>query len=221
MTRKIKPVRIDKVFPLLLSRAPAQRRHALSKVLVKVRDADDRNIEVIDVGLVFDRGELGPKVATPRHLKALDSTIEALHETALSNLRAASAPTHWRSPEGTPWLIYDPPDMFAAERILILAELIDPWPLGGVFATAMPGVLVCLPTNTISDLEDLSMLAQMASDREGVGSQLFWHDGAKAHPIYADDRGDVAALHMPAPFARRLAEMASLAITTGTTPAEA
>ena len=214
-------LRADKVLPELSSRAPWKRRRRHDQVLVTVRDGNHKRVEIINIGLVFEHG---PAV-TKRHADALETTIEALREQAMANLRAASTPAHWTTPEGTELLIYQAPDRFAAERLLILPELIDPWPFGGVFAaTPAVGALICLPTTGLSSVEAIQLLAHIADVRsdaeDGITSQLFWHDGKTCHPVFIDNSKEEATeVLMPPKFQDALAAMATLSLVS--TAAEA
>ena len=137
----------------------------------------------LEINLVIDDDNTVAYVHQ-RHLSQWSSTLEDLYPQALENLRKRSSPESWRTFTQAPGILfYVANDSYDASRLLILRDIVSPWPAGGVLA-AVPfrDMLVCTRLDGIPALklaEKMVPIVKGAYDTEGytISDQLFWTDG--------------------------------------------
>ena len=135
--------------------------------------------------------EQGMWFITQKNLDKWGKTFDDLYPAALENLRRSSSPQTWESPDDPSAVqIYATGDGFDASRILILKDIVRPWPRAGV-VVAIPSreILMCLRPESPSDLVELNWMLAMASDiyqNEGysISGEALWFDGEEWMPIF-------------------------------------
>lgn len=163
---------------------------------------------LLDVQLIAPSGK--PLVGRRSSAKSFDA--------ALANLRRHSTPEMWHPVQaaGGRLRAFLTGDNFAASRMLIIRELIDPWPFGGVVAIVPePGALLCLPLDTLEAIDSLSILATAAHvgsrcPQHGLSDQLFWHDGEEWKHLAVTHGEDNIEVHPPDGFLENMERLASL-----------
>ncbi len=174
----------------------------------------------ISVGLILD-GPAGSRVVGYRDMSDWRSSPETLVPMAVENLRLRSSQEGWYPLRAVPGMqVYLAGDGHAASRLLLLRELIDPWPLGGVLvAVPTPDQLLAVPLDTLENLALVQVLVQSGQlahslGHEPVSDQVFWHDGAQYAHVQVTHGEDTVEVMPPPGFLRMIEKLASLQLST-------
>lgn len=119
-----------------------------------------------------------------QHLKDWRVSFDDLHSTAIENLRRRSSPDRWESLRQAPGLaVYDTGDSYDASRVLILRDLIRPFPaMGTVVSIPVRDSLLCVRFDRAEALKAMKTMIGFSQDlfrREGykITDQPLWFDG--------------------------------------------
>ncbi len=158
----------------------------------------------------------------PRGVRSATEPPEAgLMATALTNLRQQSSSDRFYSSKSLPGLrMYLGGDGHAAARALLLKELLQPWPVGGVLAM-MPSAdqLLVMPMDTLSAVSQMPFLAHSGRTawsvaHQPVSDQLFWFDGEGWAHVPVEAREDSMEVNPPPEFLLALRRLAALSLYT-------
>ena len=173
----------------------------------------------LSVGLVVD-SPAGVRSVDERDLNRWNASTEGLIGQALDNLRRRSSTDNWYSLRAVPgMLVYLAGDGHAAARLLILRELLNPWPLGGVLVSVpTPDQLLVVPLDSLEHLSTVQVLVQSGHlahslGREPVTDQLFWFDGANFAHMVVNHNEDTVEVLPPPGFLAMVEQLASLGMT--------
>lgn len=172
------------------------------------------------IGVVVE-GPAGTRRVGDREMAAWQASPDALVETAVRNLRGRSSSEGWYPLRAVPgMLVYLAGDGHAASRMMLIRELLDPWPLGGVLASVpTPDQLLVVPLDTLDHLSTVQVLVQSGQlahslGREPVSDQVFWHDGARWAHVQVNHSEDTVEVVPPSGFLRMVEKLASLQLST-------
>lgn len=173
----------------------------------------------LSVGLVVDSPG-GVHTVDERDLSRWSASQESLAAQALDNLRQRSSTDNWYSLRAVPgMLVYLAGDGHAAARLLLLKELLNPWPLGGVLVSVpTPDQLLVVPLDDLEHLSTVQVLVQSGQlahslGREPVTDQLFWFDGEKFAHMVVNHSEDAVEVLPPPGFLAMVEKLASLGMT--------
>jgi hypothetical protein len=137
----------------------------------------------LDINLVVD-SEDSMAYVHESTLKRWGATFDSLLPGALANLRARTEPGAWEPMEDAPGLlVYRELDEYAAARVLILRDLVAPWPREGcVVGIPSRRWLLIVRLDSVQAVQAMNSLFQMTvslHEREGwkVFPQPLWFDG--------------------------------------------
>jgi len=150
-------------------------------------------------------------------LEVLQKTPSEALGLAFSLLTRTSAPGDVRPVDTLPGLNFVVAgDGLAASRLLLLPQLLDPMPLGGVIA-AVPGPdqLLCVPLESARGLDALQALASalghaVASRDDVLSDQLFWCDGHSWCPLAVQHGEEDITVVPPPRFVRMMNQLAAM-----------
>jgi hypothetical protein len=173
----------------------------------------------LDIGLVTD-GPDGVRSVEARDLRRWAVAPEELMPLALDNLRVRSSIASWYPLRAVPgMLVYLAGDGHAAARLLLLKELLHPWPLGGVLVSVpTPDQLLVVPMDDLDNLAAFHVLVQSSHlahqlGREPVTDQVFWFDGDTWSHVTVNHLEDTVEVVPPPRFLRMVEHLASLKMT--------
>jgi hypothetical protein len=165
--------------------------------------------EHVAVGFVLEDGT----PITRRDLARWREPVDDVFRTSLANLLARSPTDAWLEASTVDGLYqYDVRDGLAASRMLLLPQLLEPWPLEGVvIAAPSPSRLLVAPLEEAEDLKALPSLLKVASLHAGVDpdplvSHAYWFDGAAYRPL-AMNGGELV---LPAAFIAAINRLTSV-----------
>ena len=115
------------------------------------------------------------------------TTFEGVYETALGNLRRRTSREHMRSNEEMPGMLFyitdSSPEAYEASRVLLLKELVDPWPEAGVFVS-LPARnhMFCVPFTSPEALKAVQAIVPITlgvygEDSHKISRDVFRFDG--------------------------------------------
>lgn len=164
---------------------------------------------------IEDGGIVTP--ATGRELLEAGLGGEEALELALASLRRGSRPEDLQHVDTLPGLRFmKVEDGLAASRLMLLPELFDPMPLGGlVVAVPEPQQLLCVPMDSATAIDGLQALASAVGHLEAtrehlLSDQLFWFDGTRWGPIPVHHGDDDITVLPPPDFLRMMSRLASM-----------
>ncbi|MEN0065123.1 MAG: hypothetical protein AAGA48_23470 [Myxococcota bacterium] len=156
-------------------------------------------------------------LVTEDDLEDLDLTLDEAFDVAWAGLREVAHPGELREVDTLPELRYlDAADGLASSRMMVLPELMEPLPFGGVIvAVPEPDQLLCAPMESAASIDGLQSLASalghFESTKEGLLSdQLFWFDGQQWHPIPVEHGDEDITVHPPDAFVQMMSRLASV-----------
>ena len=192
------------------------RSHLLPRVLGPKEAGYELVPGQLAVGLFLDTVE-GARAIDKRDVKRWALSPEALMSTAVDNLRLRSSMESWYPLRAVPGMqVYLAGDGNAASRLLLIRELIKPWPLGGVLASVpTPDQLLVVPMDDLDHLATVQVLVQSGYLAHSLGSepvidQVFWHDGVRWHHVQVNHLEDTVEVLPPPGFLKMVERLASL-----------
>ena len=191
-----------------------------SRVLPRVQRPDGHGVVLVPDQLVIRMVAEAPdglRLLDDRDLRTLKATEAELLPVALDNLRRRSGGDAWHPLKAVDgMLVLVAGDGQAASRMLILRDLLDPWPLGGVLvAVPTPEQLLVVPMNDLSHLSAFQVLVQSGNvavqlGRASVTDQVFWFDGTSWAHIAVNRHGDEVDVLPPPGFLAMVEKLAAL-----------
>jgi len=154
-------------------------------------------VPALHVNLVVDEA-MTVWYVRQKHLDEWKTTFDALYAIALENLRRRSSPNDLRPISQVPGLVaYDTGDSYDAARLLVLKDIVNPWPQEGVIA-AVPvrDLLLCVRLESLDAIRAMNPTFAFAHDlsmKEGyaITDQPLWFDGSSWEyvPVRIDEKG--------------------------------
>lgn len=185
-----------------------------------VRPGDQPSVEIVaghlSVGLTVEEGMVVRPV-TAEDLEAWSTTVEALLPLALRRLREESPEASWQTVHSVPGMrLFLSGDGQSASRMLIIDHLVQTWPLGGVIvACPSPDQFLCVPLDTVEDLDALNVMATATRfahqvSRHPLSDQVFWHDGERWHHLEVRHAEDSVEIDPPSAFLETIGRLAAV-----------
>ena len=172
----------------------------------------------LSVALTTDTRD-GPQPVDVADLERWHETAQGLMATALENLRRRSQADSWYPLQTVPGLsVYLAHDGLAASRLLLLPEMLDRWPLGGVVsAVPTPDQLFVLPIEHLDDVSALQTLVQSSTMAHAMGDfplsdQIFWCDDRGWRHVQVEHGPDTLEIIPPPEFLDRVRQIAALSL---------
>ena len=144
---------------------------------------------VVDLGLVVD-SEHSVHYVHEEDLERWAVGFDDLFPAAMGNLRRRSSAAAWMTFDQAPGvLLYVSGDSYDAARMLVLRELLNPWPAeGAIVGVPFRDQLMCVRFDGIDALKAIQGMIPVlkgAHDTESykISDQLFWFDGESWEPI--------------------------------------
>lgn len=170
----------------------------------------------LSIGLVADSPS-GVRAVEDADLERWGVTMNELLPAAIENLRTRSTTDAWYSLRAVPGMrVYLAGDGNAGARVLILRDLIQPWPLGGVLVSVpTPDQLIAVPLDDLEQLEAFQVLVQSGRlahelGREPVSDQVLWIDGGQIAHVHVKHGEDTVEVLPPPHFLKMIEKLAAL-----------
>jgi hypothetical protein len=160
-------------------------------------------------------GTLVPVKATD--LEVMQISAEEAFQLAMALLRRTTAISDLRPVDTLPGLQFlVAGDGLAASRMVLLPEMFEPAPLGGVvIAVPGPDQLLCVPLDSARALDALQVLASALGHASSalenpLSDQMFWFDGGRWIPVAVHHGDEDITVLPPAAFVRTMNHLAAM-----------
>ena len=182
---------------------------------------DPASVELVpghlSVGLTVEASDEDVRPVGEGDLASWKTSIEALMPLALEQLKVESPKPRWQAVSSVPGMrLFLSGDGQSATRMLIIDHLMQSWPLGGVIvACPSPDQFLCIPLDTVEDLDALNVLAtatrfahQVA--RNPLSDQVFWCDGHRWHHLAVRHGDNHVEIDPPPAFLETVGRLAAV-----------